>query len=213
MTTTIAHPPAASVLPAYPPAIGLPKPHHVRIVVVPDRRSLAIEGDGEPGGVEFQTAMSALYRTAYALQALLGQRGIDARVGPPEALWERQDGQVAWAEGETAFDPKAWRWTLMLGVPAEASDDDLASALAVARRKHPSEALTRLFVLAMHEGLAVEAMHIGPYDREPETIRRMHEVAHEAGLRPHGPHHEIYLGDPRRGDPERLRTVLRQPVQ
>jgi hypothetical protein len=212
MTTALAHPPAPGVLPAYPPANGLPRPNHARIVIVPDRRCLAIEGDGEPGGVEFQAAMSALYRTAYALHFLLGERGIEARVGPSEALWERQDGTQAWADGAIAFDPAAWHWTLLLGVPAEASDDDLASALAVARRKHPSAALSRIVVLSLREGLSVEAMHVGPYDIEPETIERMHRVAREAGLRPHGPHHEIYLGDPRRTDPQRLRTVLRQPV-
>jgi hypothetical protein len=212
MTTALAHPPAPDVLPAYPPATGLPRAHHARIVIVPDRWCLAIEGDGEPGGSEFQAAMSALYRVAYALRFLLGDRGIEARVGPPEALWERQDGTQAWAEGAIAFEPAAWHWTLLLGVPAEASDDDVASAMAIARRKHPSAALSRLVVLAMHEGLVVEAMHVGPYETEPETIERMHTLAREAGLRPRGPHHEIYLGDPRRSDPERLRTVLRQPV-
>ena len=197
---------------AYPPASGLPKPHRVRIVSIPDRRCLAIDGDAEPGGAEFQAAMSALYRTAYALHFLLRERGIDARVGPSEALWARRDGTESWAVGETAFNPAAWCWTLLLPVPVEASDEDIASALAVARRKHPSPALTHLYVLTVREGVAVEAMHIGPYDTEPETIAKMHQAAAEAGLRPNGPHHEIYLGDPRRGDPEKLRTVLRQPV-
>jgi hypothetical protein len=197
---------------AYPPATGLPKPHRVRIVTIPDRRCLAIDGESGPGGPEFQAAMSALYRTAYALHFLLRERGIDARIGPSEALWERRDGTEAWAEGEAAFDPKAWRWTLLLSVPVEASDDDLASALAIARRKHPSPSLAKLYVMTVREGVAVEAMHVGPYDTEPETIEKMHRAAMDAGLRPNGPHHEIYLGDPRRVDPQRLRTVLRQPV-
>ena len=97
-------------------------------------------------------------------------------------------------------------------MPEEAADDDIASALAVARRRHPSESLDHLFVRTLREGVAVEAMHVGPYDAEPETIARMHEVAREAGLQPRGAHHEIYLGDPRRTDPRKLRTVLRQPL-
>lgn len=197
---------------AYPPASGIPKPHRVRIVTIPDRRCLAIDGEAEPGGADFQAAMGALYRSAYALHLLLRDRGIDARIGPSESLWERCDGSDSWATGAAAFDPTAWRWTLLLSVPVEASDDDIASALAVARRKHPSPALARLYVMTLREGVAVEALHVGPYDTEPETIARMHQVAIEAGLRPKGPHHEIYLGDPRRGDPQRLRTVLRQPV-
>lgn len=196
----------------YPPVAGLPKPHHVRIVSIPDRRCLAVDGDATPGGTEFQAAMSALYRTAYALHFLLRERGIDARIGPSEALWMRRDGTGSWAVGEVAFEPAAWRWTLLIAVPTEASDDDIASAMAVARRKHPSPALARLYVMTLREGVTVEALHIGPYDTEPETIAKMHRAALDAGLLPNGPHHEIYLGDPRRGDPQQLRTVLRQPV-
>ena len=66
--------------------------------------------------------------------------------------------------------------------------------------------------MTLGEGLVVEAMHVGPYDAEPETIAKMHALATSAGLAPRGPHHEIYLGDPRRTDPSRLRTVLRQPL-
>ena len=197
---------------AYPPAAGLPRPHHVRIVSVPDRRCFAIDGEAEPGGAEFQQSMGALFRTAYALHFLLRERGLDARIGPSEALWTRRDGSESWAEGSTAFDPTAWRWTLLLPVPVEASDDDIASALAIARRKHPSPALAHLYIMTMREGVTVEALHVGPYAAEPETISKMHRAAMEAGLRPNGPHHEIYLGDPRRTDPQRLRTVLRQPV-
>jgi len=201
-----------TTLSAYPPATGLPRAHRVRIVSIPERRCLAIGGDGEPGGSDFQAAMSALYSAAYSLHFLLGGRGIETPVSPPEALWERRDGRSSWAEGDLAFDPAAWRWTLAIAIPEEASDEDVTSAIAVARRRHPSPALEHLFTLTLHEGIAVEAMHIGPYDAEAETIAKMHDVATEAGLRPHGAHHEIYLGDPRRTDPRKLRTVLRQPL-
>lgn len=201
-----------TTLPAYPPATGLPRAHRVRIVVVPDRRCLAIVGDAAPGSPEFQEAMGALYSAAYTLHFLLAGRGIDTSVSPPEALWERRDGRASWAEGQVAFDPTAWRWQLLIAVPDEASEDDITSAIAVARRRRPSPALEHLYPITVREGVAVEAMHIGPYDAEPETIAKMHELAREAGLAPRGPHHEIYLGDPRRTDPRKLRTVLRQPL-
>lgn len=201
-----------TTLQAYPPATDLPRAHRVRIVTVPDRRCLAIDGDAAPGSPAFQAAMGALYTSAYTLHFLLRGRGIESPVSPPEALWERRDGRPSWAEGELAFVPEAWQWTLLICVPAEAGDDDIASALAVARRKHPSESLDHLYVRTVREGVAVEAMHIGPYDAEPETIARMHEMARSAGLSPRGAHHEIYLGDPRRTDPRKLRTVLRQPL-
>jgi hypothetical protein len=212
MTMTLAHQPASAKPTQFPHASGYPRAHRVRIVTVPDRSCLAIDGQAAPGGPEFQAAMAALYSAAYSLHFLLRDRGIEAPIGPAEALWERRDGASPWAEEPFAFDPTAWRWTLFMGLPEEATDEDVAAALAVARRKRPSPALANLHEMNLGEGLVVEAMHIGPYDAEPETIVRMHELASASGLEPHGAHHEIYLGDPRRTDPSRLRTVLRQPL-
>ena len=197
----------------YPTAIGYPRVRRPRIAVVPERRCFAIPGLGTPGGPEFQEAMGALYGAAYTLHFLLRDRGVDSHTGPSEGLWERVDGQTDWSEGEVAFDPAAWRWTLLLPIPVEARDEDLDAALSEARRRRPSPALDRLRVVTLEEGLVVEAMHIGPYTTEPETIAAMHALADSERLIPAGPHHEIYLGDPQRTAPERLRTVLRQPVK
>lgn len=196
-----------------PPA-GLPRGRRVRFVDVPPRRCLAIEGVGEPGGQEFQAAVGALYSAIYPLVMLMRDHGLEAEVGPLEALWERAAGAAAWQPDESvAFDPGAWRWTLLIELPNAASDDDVASALAVARRRHPSPALARLLVLTVREGAAVEAIHVGPYATEPETLARMAAAIAAAGLETHGAHHEVYLGDPRRTRPDRLRTLLRQPVR
>jgi hypothetical protein len=197
----------------YPIGVGYPRVRQPRVVQAVPRRCLSIEGRGEPGGSEFEAAMAALYGTAYGLLFRLRDRGVEAHVGPSEALWERLDGEGNWAEGPVAFDPTAWRWTLMIPIAAEASDDDVATAIAAARARRPSPALDRLRVITLDEGLVVEAMHLGPYVDEPATIARMHELAAAQGLVPHGAHHEIYLGDPRRTAPENLRTVLRQPVE
>jgi hypothetical protein len=212
MTMTLAHPPTTARSRSFPPVAGYPRANRVRIVTIPDRSCIAIDGSGAPGGPEFEAAMGALYGTAYSLHFLLRDRGIEARIGPSEALWERRGGEAGWPEGEVAFDPSAWRWTLFMGLPHEATDEDLTAALAVARRKRPSPALANLHPMTLGEGLVVEAMHVGPYDAEPATIARMRELATAAGLTPRGPHHEIYLGDPRRSDPQLLRTVLRQPI-
>lgn len=213
MTMTLAHPPTRARSTTFPPAAGYPRAHRVRIVTIPDRSCLAIDGIGAPGGPEFEAAMGALYAAAYSLHFLLRDRGIEARIGPSEALWERRDGEAGWPEGDVAFDPAFWRWTLFMGLPEEATEEDVAAALAVARRKRPSPALANLHQMILGEGLVVEAMHVGPYEAEPGTITRMRELATANGLTPHGPHHEIYLGDPRRSAPEKLRTVLRQPVR
>ena len=196
----------------FPLATGYPRVGRARIVAVPDRRFLAVDGRSAPGGAEFQDAMGALYNTAYSLLFLLRGRGFDAHLGPSECLWERRDGAAGFSEGDEAFDPEAWHWTLMIAVADPATDADVASAIALARRRRPSPALDRLRVLSLHEGVVVEALHVGPYTDEPATIARMREAAETAGLQACGPHHEIYLGDPRRCAPQNLRTVLRQPL-
>lgn len=204
----------ATAPPVFGPPAGLPRARRVRFVDVPPRRCLAIEGVGEPGGQEFQAAVGALYSAIYPLVMLMRDHGQEAQVGPLEALWERTDGAAAWQPDESvAFDPGAWRWTLLIELPTAASDDDVASALAVARRRHPAPALSRLLVLTLREGPVVEAVHVGPYATEPETLARMAEATAAAGLEARGAHHEVYLGDPRRTRPDRLRTLLRQPVR
>jgi hypothetical protein len=201
-----------SAMAQHPAAEGYPRQGHPRIVVVPDRRCLAIDGIGKPGGPAFQDAVSALYATAYGLNFLLRDRGIAAHVAPLEGLWNRRQGHQDWADGPVAFDPSAWWWTLLMPVPDEASGADLTVALDKAATRQHGDAIRRLEVRTIVEGLVVEAMHVGPYATEPETIEAMHAVAASMGLSPHGAHHEIYLGDPRRARPENLRTVLRQPV-
>ena len=197
----------------HPFATGYPRLGRPRVVETKPRRCLAIEGRDVPGGPEFRAAMGALYATAYTLHFLLRERGIQGRLLPAEGLWRRRDGREGWSEGAEAFDSTVWLWTLLLPIPPEASEADVADALLAARRKRSSPALDRLFVQTVAEGLVVEAMHVGPYSTEPETIAAMHRVADAAGLVPVGAHHEIYLGDPQRAAPERLRTVLRQPVR
>lgn len=197
---------------SYPPAVGFPRAGQPRIVVVPERRCLAIDGEGEPGGRAFQESIRALYGIAYSLHFLLRDRGVEAHVAPVEALWVRREGAQDWAEGPVAFDPAAWRWTLIMPVPDQASNDDVGDAAEAAAARQPTDAHPRVEVRTIAEGLVVEAMHVGPYATEPETIAAMHRLAAFAGLSVHGAHHEIYLGDPRRAQPKNLRTILRQPL-
>ena len=205
--------PAAEAATDYPIATGYPRVRQPRLVRMTPRRCLAVDGDAAPGGPEFEAAMAALYGAAYSLQFLLRDRGVDAHTSAPEALWTRRIERDDWSEGPEAFDPSAWRWTLLIPIAQEATGEDIAQAIDKARNRRPSAELDRLRVLDLDEGLVVEAMHVGPYETEPETIARMREVAIEAGLTAHGAHHEVYLGDPRRTSPENLRTVLRQPVR
>jgi len=193
-----------------PEAGTVPRPGEVRIRTVPSRPIVAVDGEGAPGSQPFQDAVSALYSVAYGVHFILKRRGIEARIGTLEGLWSTVEPRHA-ADPDAFMpgDPANWRWTLLFELPEAATDEDLRAAKADARRRHPSPALDRLGFRRYDEGLVVEALHVGPYATEPETMSRMAAAAEQAGLARLGPHHEIYLGDPRRTAPERLRTVLR----
>ena len=197
--------------PIFEPPVGLPRRGTVRFVDVPERRMLGVDGEGAPAAASFQEAVGALYATAYTLHFALKHAGREpGRVGALEALWGRTDATASTSFFEPG-EPEKWTWRAMLPMPEAATESDLAGAIERAARKSVP-GLDRVRLVTWAEGPCVEALHVGPYATEPETVARMLTRAAEHGLRPHGAHHEIYLGDPRRADPARLRTVLRQPI-
>ena len=113
----------------------------------------------------------------------------------------------------SADDKGKWDWTLMIMQPEWVTPEMFEDALQLAAKKKRLPTLSELRLEARQEGLAVQIMHIGPYDAEAPTIARMHAFIRENGYELAGIHHEIYLSDPRRVAPERLKTVLRQPVR
>lgn len=198
--------------PEFKIASGWPRAGTLRFVEVPERRCLMIDGTGEPGSPEFQGAIGAIFGTAYTLKFALKKEGIQTKVGHLEALWTRTGASSNVPFTELAGAPGDWAWTIFMELPEAASDADIGDAIEGNWMRHPSEAMGHLRVERWREGTVVEAMHVGPYAAETETIGRMLEAAAAAGLHPTGPHHEIYISDPGRTQPEKLRTVLRQPV-
>ncbi|HLS93688.1 MAG TPA: GyrI-like domain-containing protein [Microbacterium sp.] len=181
------------------------------VVTIAPARFLAIDGEGDPNtAASYRAALETLYPVAYRLRALTRvEIGLDYVVPPLEALW--------WADDMEAFtrrrDKDAWRWTAMLLVPEGVPGGLVESARDAVAAGRGAPALDALRVLPLDEGLCVQTLHIGPYDEEGPVLADMHErVIPERGLRLTGRHHEIYLGDPRRAAPEKLRTILRQPV-
>jgi hypothetical protein len=177
------------------------------IVDVPAMRFLMVDGTGnpnEPG--DFQDAIQALYSLSYGAKFMLKKQGIEFKVSPLEGLWGSAGG----------LDPNQktdWKWTAMIMQPAEVTPSVLEKVTAEALRKKPLPALSRVRLEDFREGLAAQVMHLGPYSAEAPTITRLHEFIAKQGYRPVGKHHEIYLGDPRRSAPERLKTLIRQPIE
>lgn len=181
-------------------------PKHPALVTVRAGRYLSATGTGAPGDAEFQAKLGALYGHAYTIKFAKKRAGGDAfKVAPLEALWWVAGG------GEVFTAPKrSWRWKLLIRVPPSVGPADVRAARAALRAKGRPATGVRLETIA--EGSSVQMLHVGAYGDEPETIARMDVFAHDHRLRFRGRHHEIYLSDPRRVPPARLRTILRQPV-
>ncbi len=178
----------------------------VRFVQVPAQRFLAIDGTGPPGDIEFREAMSVLYPVAWTLHFALKSRALGGPIGSLEGVY--------WTDDATLGPPAGGElhWRLMIPIPPDAADADIDGAIAEVRSRKAPVALDRLHVVEVAHGPAAQVLHVGPYDREAATLERLRQAIRAAGLRPCGPHHEIYISDPNRTSPERLKTVIRQPV-
>jgi len=183
-------------------------------VKVPKMRFITVEGKGDPNSSkEFQQAIGALYSVAYTAKFTLKKsaKEKDFTVMPLEALW--------WCEGENEFpttDKGEWHWKAMIMVPKHVTQRVVEEALEQLRKKGKDKELPGLKKLKLEEfdeGLSAQIMHIGPYSAERPTIEGLHKFIADSGHALRGRHHEIYLGDPRRSKPEKLKTVVRQPMR
>jgi hypothetical protein len=181
------------------------------VVDVPEMQFLMVDGHGDPNTAQaYREAVEALYAVAYKIK-FLSKKALekDYTVPPLEGLW--------WAEEMESFitrDKPQWDWTMMIMTPEWIGQEIFANAVAQARKAKNPAALDKVRLERYHEGLSAQIMHVGSYDDEGPVLSRMHgEFMPENGYCENGKHHEIYLSDPRRVAPEKLKTVLRQPVK
>ena len=196
-----------------------PSAKKVEIVQVPKLQFVMIDGaiekGKEPGNSPaFAEATQALYSISYTLKFMLKKHKtnpIDYSVMALEGLWWVEDG---------FFDITVkdnWFYTLMIMKPDVITQELFEEAREQVRKKKGDlPALSKLRLAHFEEGLCVQTMHIGPYATEPATIDRMKEYMQENSLKdnvgPNGKHHEIYMSDPRKAAPNKMKTVLRHPV-
>jgi hypothetical protein len=185
-----------------------PSAKQPQIVDVPPLNFLMIDGSGDPNTQSLQDAMQALYTTAFTLKfAFKKTRGIDYPVMRSEGLW--------WMEKPGDFlleDPANWLWTLMMVLPEVVTPKDVSEAVTEAQAKQNLPALKRIRFATFHEGLCAQILHVGSYDMELPTIERLKRFITEQGYAESGKHHEIYLSDPNRTAPEKLKTIIRYPI-
>lgn len=163
-----------------------------------------VSGSGKPGGPEFTTAVESLYAVSYTTKMRYKKEtGVDYTVAKLECVWPHIP---------TSRDSDDWSWRLMIRVPDFISEAQRQETIEVLLSKKKPESVRTVELVEFHEGDCVQVLHIGPYEDEPETCDRMAIYAAEHGHQITGDHHEIYLSDPRRIEPARLKTILRQPI-
>lgn len=177
------------------------------IVDVPAMKFLMFDGHGDPNtSPEYQTAVETLYALAYKIKFMMKDQGLDYVVPPLEGLW--------WVEDMAEFSVERkdeWDWTMMIMQPDEVTMGvvEVAGDAVAASKDLPN--LSQVRFELFHEGAAAQILYIGAYADEGPTIARMHDFILSEGYQLSGKHHEIYLSDPRRTAPEKLKTVIRQP--
>ncbi|MGA7412378.1 MAG: GyrI-like domain-containing protein [Bryobacteraceae bacterium] len=180
-------------------------PEQTEVIAVGPAQYLAIEGKGAPGSEAFQSAIGALYNVAFTLKM---------------KLKAKQDYMVCKLEGQYGVDQKnfaeapqeTWQWRLLIRTPDFVTNKEVAKVIETLIAKGKPAEVANVKLMKINEGCCLQALHTGPYTSEPVTIEAMLKRAAEEGYSLAGLHHEIYLSDPRRVPPEKLRTILRLPV-
>jgi len=157
---------------------------------------LAIDGEGEPGGAGFETAIGALYNVAFTIKMAKKFAGRDYAVCKLEGLFVKRE-----------------KWTLLIRTPDFISAADLRKAQTMLKEKGKGPEVARVRLEKLNEGRCAQVLYVGPYPGIPAAINALHAFAESQKLRVHGTHHEIYLSDPRRVAPAKLKTILRAPVR
>ena len=180
-----------------------------KIVQVPTIRYLMIDGFGDPNdSAVFESRVGALYSVAYKLKFSQKKSGNDFKVMPLEGLW--------WVENLSQLDMKKrdnWLWTLMIAVPQSVATIDFQKVVDELKTKKKELPILQTRMADYDEGSAAQLLHIGAYADESPNIDKLHRFVEEKGTRLTGKHHEIYMTSVNKEHPEKMRTILRHPVE
>ena len=187
-----------------------PSTKEIAIVDVPKMNFLMIDGSGDPNtSQEYKNAIEALFNLSYTLKFFIKKtRGVDYSVMPLEGLW--------WVDDRSQFSVEkksSWKWTSMIMQPEQVTKEIVAKALEELKKKKPLPAFSKIRFESFHEGKSAQIMYIGAFSNEGPTIEKIHDFVKKHDCTLEGRHHEIYLSDPRRAPPEKMRTILRQPMK
>jgi hypothetical protein len=181
----------------------------VTIVDIPTMNFLMIDGKGDPNTAQnYKDAIEALFTVSYTLKFMVKKdTGINYGVLPLEGLWWWEDDMTKFSENKDS-----WKWTSMIMQPEYVTKNLVSKACEQVKNKKGPKAIQKMRFSSFHEGLSAQIMHVGSYSDEGSTIEKLHQFIKETGYEMREKHHEIYLSDPRRSKPEKLKTIVRQPI-
>ncbi len=190
-----------------------PSAKTVNEVTVPSFNYLMLDGEGDPNTAPaYAEAVSVLYALAYGIRAVSKAAGTVYTVMPLEGLWWWEEMPRDVPSFLSAVDKSNFLWTMMILQPDHVTPEMVEAARqTVAKKKKNPPRLEEVRFERYDEGDCVQIMHIGPYADEAPTVKRLHDHIAENGYALRGKHHEIYLSDPRKVAPEKMKTVIRQP--
>jgi hypothetical protein len=186
-----------------------PSAKEVSTVNVPEMNFLMVNGEGAPSSPQYMQSIEALFTVSYTLKFMVKKaKGIDYAVMPLEGLW--------WMDNMAEFSTERkdeWKWTSMIMQPKYVEKADVKDAIEQARKKKELPAIDKVKFESFKEGLAAQIFYVGLYSEEGPTIAKIHEYIRKSGHELSGKHHEIYLNNAAKVAPEKLKTVIRQPMK
>ncbi len=186
-----------------------PSVKEVTAVDVPAMNFLLVDGEGSPSSPKYIEAIEALFSVSYTLKFMVKKgKGVDYVVMPLESLW--------WVDDMTKFSADRkdeWKWTAMIMQPKYVTAEDFKIAVDQVKKKKNPTALLKVRFESYKEGLSAQIMYIGPFSAEGPTITKIHSHIQKSGHELSGKHHEIYLNNPATTAPEKLKTIIRQPMK
>lgn len=185
------------------------------LIDVEQARYIAVHGKGDPSGELFALCVEALYTVAYTIKFAGKAEGNDFTVAKLEGLWsfdESKYNKVSATDAPVQVPRSEWNYRLLIRMPDHITSMHLDRAVKTAFEKKQKKEINKVEWFEMEAHKAVQMLHTGSFDKEPETLALIGEFMEQAKLVKKGAHHEIYLSDFRKTSPEKLRTILREPV-
>ncbi|MNQ00865.1 Bacterial transcription activator, effector binding domain [compost metagenome] len=186
------------------------------IVFIEKANYISLTGKGDPSGKDFSEKIQALYTTAYVIKFMQKAMNNDFVVPKLEALWgfdNEKYASVSMDEAPQKIPRSEWNYRIMIRMPDFVTQEQTEEAIMIAVNKKQNALAKTIEFFEMEEGKVIQILHIGPFETEPQTLKKIQEFSTENNLLQNGLHHEIYLSDFRKTAPEKLKTILREPVK